>query len=195
MAAELTRRYNRSPQQLHDATTQAIAARFPGRAPQVVEGGFVVRTGPHWPLTSLGEQVEVSLRRPGTVHFRSFNRPALLQVFEPGDNLANVEGLARMLDMACIGLPPHCPNCAAALPAEPGEGPAPGTPPAPGAAAAPPETCPACGYRLFDLRRQQPVPDNATTTRWMTCAFFLLFVLPSLVMLAAVVYVRLRPPQ
>jgi len=51
MSAELTRRYNRSADELRAAAEQTVAARFRGREVAEVEGTLVVRTGPHWPLT------------------------------------------------------------------------------------------------------------------------------------------------
>jgi len=114
----------------------------------------------------------------------SSNLPRLPLLFELGDNLANVEGLARLLDIACAALPPCCPQCGSELPPATTEQFPPAAPDAR-------PLCPHCGFKLFDPQRQEPVPDNATQTRWMTCAFILMFVLPVLVMLAAVVMVRM----
>jgi len=176
LSSELTRRYNRSPDQLSEAALTALAASFPGRTPTEHEGAVYIRTGPHSPWTSLGEQVEVSLLRPGVLQLKSVNRPWLPLIFEHGDNVANVEHLARALDSACAAQPPCCPHCTEPLTAEPGvEG---------------DTVCPHCGKKLF--RPQLPVPDAALSTRIAAIALLLVFTLPALILLAVVIAVRLN---
>lgn len=175
MAAELIRRYNRSPEQLALAAAEALAAQFPGRPVGEDDGSLIVRTGPHKPWTSLGEQVEVSLLKPGVIKLRSVNRPRLPLIFEHGDNLANVEDLARALDEACRTRPASCANCGAALEREPVEDEQ--------------LACPACGKKLF--RPQLPVPRSAQPTRTAAIALLLVFTLPALILLAVVAVVLL----
>jgi hypothetical protein len=179
MAAELYRRYNRTTEQLDRAVQAALAQQFPASEVREADGTLYLCTGRHKTWTSLGEQIEVSLPRPGLIKLRSFNRPWLPLIFEHGDNVANVEELACAIERHLTAQPPHCPHCGMPLDGEP---------PAAEAADGPP-LCPACRRKLF--RPQAPVPDSAAATRTATVALLLVFTLPALILIAVVVAILL----
>lgn len=156
MASQLNRRYNRSPQQLREAIAWAFQSRFPGvYFYETAPWHFVLKRGMHWPFTSYGEQIDLRVIASGEIEIRSrYQVPT--QIFELGDNHANVELLARGIDDRCNAQAACCPACSALL------------------AAATIRFCTACGGALHDLSVQRPVPNRTTGARITGCLIMLL---------------------
>jgi hypothetical protein len=164
VAAELTRYYNRSPQQLHAACWHTIQLTFPGKLINTWQPGtFSFQTGMRPPFNSWGERVEIRIVEPGVVNIQSDYLVKVWMRFERGENLCNVERFARTLEANLAGVAPACPHCGHSM----------------GMTEQP--YCNACGNALANGSSQPPVPDKgpgvlrlATVIIWTITLGFLL---------------------